>query len=270
MRFALIAALCTLFQTAYSAEYLEEWERLHEALLKESADGDLDGALIIFESLAGRLSSSPETGPILAEALFQLGYGYAKQGNTDLARVKLKECIRVSGSPRCRHLLSKIALDENALKELPVRWDFDNRQHGFVLIPGIGSVQVEVQEGSSHLKWSLPSGSNPDVLALTMNEPKPGPRKVRLSAYLAQGERLIYPVVEDQSGQRYVLRSGPLLIGTTPQTYEFVFRDFVGLDKPTVTLRSADFYQLELHERRVGGATELDQTMLHIQWFEML
>jgi len=245
-------------------------EYLHAALLTESVDGDLAGAIETFEALAGRLSASSETGPILAEALFQLGYAYVQRGDTARARTKLRECLRVSGSERCRHLLSKIALDENAISSLPRRWEFSDNEHGFVLIPGTGTVRVSGSSDGNWLKWSLPDGPNPDVLSFSIRPEALPAKRARFVAYLQRGERYLFPVVEDKYGVRFTLNRGPLALGITPQEFELNFRDFVGLDNPDLILDTNDFYRLELHERDLPNTQSKESSTLVIDWFEVL
>ena len=255
---------------AQANEYQQEGERLHAALLTESVDGDLAGAIETFEALAGRLSANSETGPILAEALFQLGYAYVKQGDTERARTKLRECLRVSGSARCRHLLSKIALDENAISVLPKRWEFSDNEHGFVLIPGTGSVRVSGNSDGNWLKWSLPEGTNPDVLAFSIRPEALPAKRARFVAYLQRGERIVYPVVEDKYGIRFTHKRGPLVITETPREYELNFRDFVGLEDPSLPLNPEYFYRLEFHERTLPNAQSNPSSTFIIDWFEVL
>ena len=255
---------------AKANEYQQEWERLHAALLTESVDGDLAGAIETFEALAGRLSANSETGPILAEALFQLGYAYVKQGDTGRARAKLRECLRVSGSGRCRHLLSKIALDENAIDALPKRWEFGDNDHGFVLIPGAGSVRVSGNTNGNWLKWALPEGVNPDALAFSIRPEALPAKRARFVAYLQRSERIVYPVIEDKYGSRFTLKRGPLEFTDTPREYELNFRDFVGLEDPSLTLNPDDFYRLEFHERTLPNAQSNPSSTLIIDWFEVL
>lgn len=270
LRTLLATVLCLLIVDAHATEYQQEWERLHAALLAESVDGDLEGAIATFEALAGRLSATTETGPILAEALFQLGYAYVKKGDTDRARAKLRECLRVSGSERCRHLLSKIALEENAISTLPLRWEFNDNQHGFVLIPGTGSVRVSGDTRNNWLKWSLPEGSNPDVLAFSIRPEALPAKRARFVAYVQRGERLVYPVIEDDYGNRFTLSDGPLELTETPKEYELNLREFVGLDAPNRTLNLQHFYRFEFHERTMPDTKANGSSTLVIDWFEVL
>ena len=255
---------------AYAEDYQQYWEQLHEALLKESVDGDLDGALKIYDYLGVHLSPLEETGPILVEALYQLGYGHFKKGELEKARVKLKECIRVGNSERCRQLLSRIALQANAVTTLPIRWDFDDRQHGFVLLSGVGAVTVVQQDEVSALKWAWPTGQNSDTLAIRIDGRQSPPRKARLFAGLERGRRLLYPVAEDRNGQRFVLKNGPIQLSDVPRLFEFSFRDFVSLTENQKPLRIEDIYLLEFHERRINEGADPEHSALRIEWFELL
>ena len=263
----LLSLVCT---SAQAEDYQQYWEQLHEALLKESVDGDLDGAIKMYDYLGVHLSPLEETGPILVEALYQLGYGHFKNGETEKARIKLKECIRVSNSERCRNLLSRIALGANAIDTLPLRWDFEDRQHGFVLLSGVGSVTVVKQDEVSALRWALPSGQNPDTLAIHINTQGTKPQKARLFASLERGERLIYPVAEDRNGKRFVLKKGPLQVNAVPRLLEFSFKDFVALSDDKDPLNLDELYLLEFHERRVNDSRESEHSALRMDWFELL
>jgi hypothetical protein len=265
--FGLVFVLCPA--TSLGADYLNEWQNLHEALLMESLDGDLDAAIMVYEGLAGRLPATPQTGPILAEALYQLGSGYEKHDDLDRAKLKLRECIRVSGSSQCRHALSVIVLQENAVPTLPIQWDFSSNEHGFVLMPGYGAMTVTKENEVPTLRWDLPSGSIPDFLAIAIKDEARKLGKILFRAKAVKNNYLLHIVAVDGNGHRYTLKQGrPLNLRQTYSEIELETKDFVLLENTEIQLGANLIDRIEFHVRQPASGNPQITGAILLQWFE--
>jgi len=271
IRLWLVVLVAWLAQNARASDdAYEEWERLHEALLIESVDGDLLGAMRMYESLERRLRPDGQNHQILARALYRLGRANYELGDFQNAALKLRDCIRISQDIACKMLITEIALAEDAVRSLPVRWDFRNRQHGFVLIPGHGAMSVQTEEADSHLLWALHSTlGEADKLVLAFLNPKSTPQSMRMAAQTTRSPALLQIVLVDVYGHEYQPAEGVIKLSQEQRVYDISLSDIVSTTDSKRPNQPIDIDRLELRDISsiLGGAAQPNR--IKLQWFEV-
>lgn len=182
------------------------WEALHDTLLLEAADYDVEAAAQRYDQLARDLGPDD---PVRSEALYWLGRALYEQGDVDDARVALRECVRSSfEKARCLKLVGQIELASNAIATVPVRWSFNDLRHGFVhpwRYATKGSIRIQ-QEGVTDpvLAWrTVADTRSDDQLVVGFDSPRPPPTRIRFLVRSQQLDAYLRLNVYDVFGNRY-------------------------------------------------------------------
>lgn len=198
--FLLLAAL-----TAGAADDVATWLELHQALLHESADGDL-GAAAEYQRIVRNVGE-----PLRSEALYWLGRARYTAHDLPEARDALLECVRTAPNrERCQDLIDQIELDDAGIRELPVEWTFEGPGHG-LLHPHIyrnkGTIRLarDTRSGPA-LEWSTQvAPQTDDQLWLSFRHPEPPPRGLRFITWTGDQPAQLRLIVFDDAGQRFGL-----------------------------------------------------------------
>lgn len=216
-------ALC-LTSVAHGADELEleaepgAWHRsrehLEDALLAEAAYGDLRGAA---REYARIVSNRPVEDPSRAQALLALGRVHAELGEPNDAREALLEGIRTGSCLEpCQELLGRIELELESITTVPVRWSFDDSNHGFFhpwQYDDRGTIRLERRSEDTFLVWQTTVDvHNGDQLVVGFRNPDPPPSVLRFHAQARSTEAWIRVVVLDDLGRSYALPTGPFRI----------------------------------------------------------
>ncbi len=196
----LLAAL-----TAGAADDVAAWLELHQALLQESADGDL-GAAAEYQRIVRNVGE-----PLRSEALYWLGRARYTSHELPAARDALLDCVRTAPNrERCQDLVDQIELDVAGIREIPVEWTFDAPGHG-LLHPHIyrdkGTIRLASNTRSGPaLEWTTNiAPQSDDQLWLSFRHPEPVPRGLRFIAWSGDQPAQLRLIVIDDAGQRFGL-----------------------------------------------------------------
>lgn len=201
--------LLVLTLNAYALEPFDYWESAYDAALRESLDGDLEAAEDRYEDLVHNVL--PSGVEMLAITLFRLGRVRYLLGDINGARDTLDSCIATGlQKVRCFGLRGQIDLEADAVHDVPMKWTFDDAQHGF-LHPRThwdkGSIRIRkdpLTEAGS-LEWSTHVDAiREDMLVVGFRSPRPTPREVRLTMLSREIDATVRLEFEDIDGRRYV------------------------------------------------------------------
>ena len=199
------------------------WELTQMSLLDEALTGDMRAAENSYESIAHAILPPEETrqlslaDPALPRVLYWLGRARWTLGDIDGARDALDRCIRTGlEKGPCLDLRSRIDLENDAVHELPVAWDFEDALHG-VFHPRRfwhrGSIRIIADETSSLLEWSTTvDGSTQDELVVAFRSPQPAPKTIRLVVWSGELDGALQVVLEDIEGQTYIPEAKPIRV----------------------------------------------------------
>lgn len=212
---ALIAPLAGAAPNQRIATGRENLDALEDALLAESVYGDLQGAARTYEQLVRTLSVED---PSRAEALFALGRVRAELDEPHAAREALLEGIRTGSClDPCQELLGRIELEADSITTLPVRWTFDDSDHGFFhpwQFDDKGTIRLERTtaadaQSNTALVWhTIIDIRKGDQLIVGFRRPTPEPRTLAFSARSRVSDAWLHVVILDDFGRTYALPTG--------------------------------------------------------------
>jgi len=226
-----LAAMWTLPSWAGPTEMHKQSTRFWAAKLSVSADGDLRRAAQIYEDLS-QLEGT-ETATLRREALLQLANVRLNQGDLLGARAAFERCHRINTSgeanintEQCLLGARKVAVRENAVTSLPVKWTFDDENHGFVVFGQGGTTTVD--QGS--LVWRQELDQYVGRLVVGLRVPNSEPVGIRLSVRAEAVAANLSMIVKDQVGNVY-WEPKPFLAGARTRTVEVRFKDLTPWDE---------------------------------------
>jgi hypothetical protein len=229
-----VLALTALITTAHADDDMQNWRSLHDALLVESVDGDLRGAVRAYERLVRTLPAHDRT---YAEAVFWLARARYELGDADQARAALLDGIRTgSCRVRCFELLGRIEKEAYSVRELPTRWTFDSPDHGFIhpwSYDDLGTIRIE--EIGSHgpvLVWATSVNvRRADRLVVSFRDLKgPGVSRIRFSFGATNLEPVIRLIAVDIHGRQFVADKGMRVPAGSTREVDVAVTDFVSVD----------------------------------------
>lgn len=201
-----------LLGPAVAADRFEQWRELHDALLAEAIDGDLQASAADYERMVRNAAADD---PMRGAALYWLGRARWQASDVAGAKEALREGVR-AGSARnaCLELLDQIELEQGALRALPVRWSFDDPTHALVhpwWYRDAGSIRVQPDTPSGPaLVWTTQlDPRRDDQLHLPLDRPSPAPRGLRFIALAEAEEASLRLVFLDEDGHRWAPRAQP-------------------------------------------------------------
>ncbi len=113
-----------LLATLAHGQDLDDRQTFSDALLDESAYGDVSGAIETYEKLVARLAADD---PLRGDVLLALGRAHWSTGRLDAARTWFLEGIRTGVCPtRCRDWLERVEVEASRIETLPTTWTFDD------------------------------------------------------------------------------------------------------------------------------------------------
>lgn len=207
---------------AWSAGAAEGWALLEDALLVESVYGDLESAARTYEQLVRRLAVDD---PSRAEALLALGRARAELGEPDLARAALLEGIRTASClDPCQDLLGRIELEQESITRIPVRWTFDDADHGFFhpwQFDDKGTIRLErTRANDMELVWSTVIDIRKgDQLVVGFRRPQPTPRRVQFEVRSEATDAWLQVIFIDDHGRSYAVETGAFWVPVGRTTF---------------------------------------------------
>jgi tetratricopeptide (TPR) repeat protein len=191
----------------------EAWDALGEAELR-AAYGAFAEAADLYQELA---SSLPDEDPARARALYGAGRLYRHLGRPTDAVAAFDACVRIRAwRAACLAERTEVELDRSAVSALPVRWTFDDTEHGLVHPPQLeaGALRIAAppSETDPCLAWSteLPAGGADALHIAWRGGLRPRTLSLRLKTGGDQAE-LQWTAI-DLDGRMFT--SDPFLVGT--------------------------------------------------------
>jgi len=230
--------------------------RYWAAKLYESAYGDLDRAIEVYQQLA-READSPEQAPMRARALLAAGRALHATGQLAEARRAFDACRRITTSGQLQNVDTdacavggrQVALEQGAIRRIPTRWTFDEPEHGFVLLAERGSMSIEPRDEQRALVWSQDvAGPQIADLVVALDRPEPPPRAARLSLHSEDDNALLEFIVEDERGYAYTLSGKLFRADRELRIWEIDFADLEPLDQDWPALDPARISSLRLRD----------------------
>jgi len=197
-----VSLLLAILVAPAQANELLHWEFLHDHLLVEAIDGDVEKAGAAYRDLVHNLSADD---PTRAEALYWLGRVSYAQGETEEAGNALREGVR-TGVMRQRslELLGQMALEEHSVKTTPSTWDFETEVHGFVH-PWRYADKGSILRSDGVLRWLTNIDQQlEDRLVVGFDRPSPTPQGAVLRIRSLTIPAHLQLVVTDTTDRRYV------------------------------------------------------------------
>jgi hypothetical protein len=242
--------------------------RYWQAQLLEAADGDLPGAIGIYDDLSRTLEGKSEFAELRARALLAKGRAHLTLGQLDPARQAFEACRRITTSglaavdtSACVHGARRVALEEGAFRVVPTTWTFDDGAHGFVLFSERGSTAVEGRPGKMSLVWSqdVDNQRAPELAASVRTDGRPV-QTIRLTIR-AEGRSVLELLVVDEQNRAYSLAGKVLMPDGKPRTLDIRLSDLEPLDPtwPPLDVQRVAWIRL----RDATGATFPDQRGSH-------
>lgn len=149
---------------------LDDRQTFSDALLEESAYGDVSGAIETYEQLVARLADDD---PLRGDVLLALGRAHWSTGRLDAARTWLLEGIRTGVCPtRCRDWLERVEIEASRIDSLPVTWTFDDGSEHALFHPWRFQDRggIRTQDGTLVWRTSPDSSLDYDRLKLGIGE----------------------------------------------------------------------------------------------------
>ncbi len=239
-------------------------------LLEESMAGPSPWVEGAFIELTQQL---PAGSPVRARALLSLGQTRYALDDLDGARAALRECVRTGpGRAPCLQLLGRLELELGAVRNVPVRWSFDNPDHGFVhpwSYASRGTVRIDEVGGDPALAWTTTVAAQADdQLVLGFDHPDPTPEGVRFTVHATAFDAHLRLIAFDAQGRRYTRGQ---FIAPVGRALEVVarFRTFEGVDPNQGALDASTLHELVIQDVTGYVARSRGQNSLIIDDFEV-
>lgn len=211
--------------------------RYWDARLLESAHGDYNRAIQIYRELAVQLDD-PQDAAFRARAMLAAGRALRTTGELDEASKTFESCRRLStagftnvDTSACAAGARQVALEQGAIRSLPVNWTFESSEHGFVLFSERGSMSLEQREGRGVLVWTQEiSGPQIADLIVAIDQPPTPPRGISVELQAEDDNALMELIVEDDRGFAYALSGKLFRADPQRRTWEISFADLEPFD----------------------------------------
>lgn len=218
---------------------LRAWQSMHDGMLIELIDGDIDQAIDWYEGL---ISALPEDDPSYPRLAYWKARALVVSGETEAA---LQTLEALPGMPvvslQASVLSARLKATQKQIESLPVHHSFRTSTESWVhdwRNPGKGSIGLDSPSlgGDRTLAWNtrVEEGEE-DAIGILMAETASRPRMIRMSIRSDLLSAFVLPTIEDLEGNRYTL----------DQPISLHRNDWVALD-----LRLSDFRPAE--GRRIG------------------
>lgn len=238
--------------TALSGNPPAAWRAL--AVLRARADlsSDLSGVRRDLDNLVA--SELTSTDPALGAALLALGELRWLAGDVDGARDALDACVRQAAQRvTCAMLRGTIDLEVEAVRAIPVRWTFDDADHGLFHPRAFwdrGSIRLDSRDGDGVLAWSSRVDAlGEDQLVAGLDRPSPAPTRLRLRATSREVEARLEVRLIDDLGHAYLARAMPFRLPRRQTVdLDIALRDAIPVDPTSPPLDPARLYRLVLRD----------------------
>lgn len=196
-----------LLATLARADELDARIELYDAMLAEAAWGDLDTAIAAYRRLSRNVG---ERDPAGTDALYWLGNALDQLDQPEEAREALVGGISSGRCTGCRDLLERISIDGESVTSVPVRWSFDDANHGFFhpwTVQDTGSIRLAPgPKGDPSLEWtSNAQARRPDQLVVGFRHPSPAPHTVRFELTATGLTAILQVWAQDDDGRTWTL-----------------------------------------------------------------
>ena len=213
---------------------LRAWQSMHDGMLIELIDGEMEQAIEWYEGL---LTALPEDDPSHASLSYWMARAMVVSGDVEEALTVLQAMPETpSISMQARVLSERLEANQKAIPSLPVHHSFRNSTESWVhdwRNPSKGSIGLDSPSlgGDRTLTWNtrVEEGEE-DAIGILFEEAASRPRMLRLSIRSDLLSAFVLPTIEDWEGNRYTL----------DQPISLHRNDWVALD-----LRMNDFRPVE-------------------------
>ncbi|MEN0062567.1 MAG: hypothetical protein AAGA48_10490 [Myxococcota bacterium] len=237
--------------------------QIQRALIAEM-QGDLPTAISHYQLLVRQL---PDHDPLWAIAVVGWARLLYDEGRVSDAREQLRMATRKGRcGTDCQQLIQQIAIDQDAVRKVPVTWTFDNQNPGLFhhwSRQDLG--ELVAQPGA--LAWTTTADPRrPDRLVIGFNRPDPAPEVVSFDLRSRETAAWIRVVFEDESANRY---STPTIMidPSEPKTVAVTLAEVVPEDpaKPLVPARLSRVSLEDLTGPRRPGVHTLEILELRVE-----
>jgi tetratricopeptide (TPR) repeat protein len=182
---------------------------MHDGMLIELIDGELDQAV---DWYSGLISALPESDPSLPQLEYWKARALYAGGDVEAASTALRQVLTLQPQAhRAAIFLARLQATEKRIKSLPIhhsfREDTENWVHGW-RNPGKGSLSLAHPDGGGDrtLAWTtrVEEGED-DAIGIFFDKAAASPRLIRLSIRSDNLSALVLPTIEDNQGNRYTL-----------------------------------------------------------------
>lgn len=207
---------------------------MHDGMLIELVDGDLDQAIDWYEGL---MTALPEDDPSFSELTYWMARALVVSGNIDAALQTIESLPNTGSlSLQASILSARLEATKQRIHSLPIHHSFrtstENWVHGW-RNPNKGSIGLDSPSlgGDRTLAWNtrVEEGED-DSIGILFDAAASNPSMIRLSIRSDLLSALVLPTIEDLDGNRYTL----------DQPVSLHRNDWVALD-----LRMNDFRPVE-------------------------
>lgn len=268
--------LAWLLASTLMGQDVRAWQGLHEGLLMESADGDLDEAIAWYE---GWIAGLPPEDPTQAELHYWLGRAYYAKGEYESAR---KALLSAMGDPTIRLqaqvLMGQIDAQELQVRKLPIAYDFTTGTGHFLhswLYPDKGSIRSELPPESDNpaLAWRTKVlEREDDAIEIWFDPDLEGPEHIEFRVHAKNFRGLLVLAADDDKGRRYIYPE-PIVapidewVLITADLSSFVLQDTGGLAEGHMSPGSV--VSISLWDRTSFGATSRGENVIYLDDLEL-
>jgi tetratricopeptide (TPR) repeat protein len=207
-RSLLLAVPLAALPAAAHAQDLRLWQSVHEGMLKEASEGDLQSAISWYEGLAE--SVDPDE-PSAGELYYWLGRARYIQGESEGARRALRQAAEApETTDRARALLGQIDALDLQVRKLPVSHTFDTGTSHWLHAwerQGRGAIDIGTPEPGDDpaMAWATAVADRQDDKIQMGFSPQVTPASFELSFRSRVFPAYVLVAVEDDRGAYYSL-----------------------------------------------------------------
>ena len=263
------------------------WDLYQDAHLIEAVDGDIPKAAATYQQLVrdllprqAKLGAANAKVPahFRGEVYYALGHARYHMGEVARAREALLEGIRTNTCPDlCNAFLSQLELEQNAVRDLPIKWGFDSPDHGFfhpwIYARDKGSIRIhkEAQSDNPALVWETVIDDRPgDMLVVAFQRPTPTPSTIRLKMQSAGVAAQVAFVIVDELGHTYRPRSGTLPVPALNVVDVIIdLASLVAMDADAPAFQPARISRFEIHDVSASAMATPGRNALYLDDFEV-